>query len=172
MCRASAFTKRKRGVSRPQGPTDAKTRDPGPTDTFLWPQNSNRGHHDYRGSRGVFGSSRAHDHPTRFHRASALQELRGIASVSAGRPLFIPFLRIVLDTPETARSGIHRGFRAMARPGLEPGTPRFSVVDRNRSNRVESPAVPGVHIVNERRDEVRNLHSFLVDSGTGTRLGA
>ena len=50
---------------------------------------------------------RAHDHPTRFHRASALQELRRITSVSAGRPLFIPFLRIALDTPETARFSIH-----------------------------------------------------------------
>ena len=33
---------------------------------------------------------RAHDHTTRVHRASALQELRGIAGVSASRPLFIP----------------------------------------------------------------------------------
>ena len=29
----------------------------------------------------------------------------------------------------------------MARPGFEPGTPRFSVVDRDRSNKVESPAI-------------------------------
>jgi hypothetical protein len=35
----------------------AKARDPGPTDTFLWAQHSNRGHHGYDGSRGVFGSS-------------------------------------------------------------------------------------------------------------------
>ena len=80
---------------------------------------------------------RAHDHPTRFHRASALQELRGIASVSAGRPLFIPFLRIAVETPETARSSFHRRFPTMARPGLEPGTPRFSVVTSRAHERAK-----------------------------------
>ncbi len=46
-----------------------------------------------------------------------------MTSVSVGRPLFIPFLRITRDTPETAGSSIHGALRAMARPGLEPGTP-------------------------------------------------
>ena len=41
----------------------------------------------------------------------------------------------------------------MARPGLEPGTPRFSVVDRNRSNKVESPAIQRVRVVSWRRRE-------------------
>jgi hypothetical protein len=34
------------------------------------------------------------------------------------------------------------------------------------------PQIPRVHIVNQRRDEVRNVHSFLADSGTETHFGA
>jgi hypothetical protein len=71
---------------------------------------------------------------TRFHRELTVQELLGITSVSAGRPLFIPFLRIALDTPETARFSVHGALQAMARPGLEPGTPRFSVLGPILSN--------------------------------------
>jgi hypothetical protein len=112
----------------------AHARDPGLTATFLWAQLAAATTRLRRKS-WCLRFERAHDHPTRFHRASAaLQGLRGIAGVSAGRPLFIPFLRIALGTPETARSCVHRVFRAMARPGLEPGTPRFSVVHPRRSS--------------------------------------
>jgi hypothetical protein len=99
---------------------------------------SQRGHHDRGRKSWCLRFERAHDHPTRFDRASALQELRGIASVSASRPLFIPFLRIARDTLETARSSVQGGFRAMARPGLEPGTPRFSVVTSHRPSGAKS----------------------------------
>jgi hypothetical protein len=64
------------------------------------------------------------------------------------------------------------GFLNIGAPGLEPGTPRFSVVDRDPSNYVESPAFSEVCVVGVRRGEVRNLLSFLADSGTETRLGA
>jgi hypothetical protein len=39
-----------------------------------------------------------------------------------------PRSRIASSTPESPKSSSHRALRAMARPGLEPGTPRFSVV--------------------------------------------
>jgi hypothetical protein len=41
----------------------------------------------------------------------------------------------------------------MARPGLEPGTPRFSVVDRDPSNYAESPAFSGVYVGCERLEK-------------------
>src|SRR5215207_506928 len=64
------------------------------------------------GSHGVFGSSGTRVHDALLTAASAVQELRGITSVSAGRPRFIPFLRIRCDTPERTRS---RSYRACGR---------------------------------------------------------
>jgi hypothetical protein len=39
-------------------------------------------------------------------------------------------------------------------------------------NKVESPAILPVRAASWRPEEVRNFHSFLADSGTGTHLGA
>ena len=44
-------------------------------------------------------------------------------------------------TPEPTRSCVHQALRDMARPGLEPGTPRFSVLRPNVSNWARSPAI-------------------------------
>ena len=62
----------------------------------------------------------------------------GMSSDYRGLPLFQPARpksgdprprpRIASSTPESSKSSSHRALRAMARPGLEPGTPRFSVV--------------------------------------------
>jgi hypothetical protein len=60
----------------------------------------------------------------------------------------------------------------MARPGLEPGTPRFSVVGRNLSNSVVIPANMRLLAVERHGLDVRKLHSFLLDLGTETRFGA
>ena len=97
----------------------------GLTDTFLWAQTRTRV--ASTAAAVVVSSVRAGTRPP-----DALSPRVGTPGVtrhcqrSAGRPLFIPFLRIAVDIPETARSSVHRGFRLMARPGLEPGTPRFS----------------------------------------------
>ena len=73
---------------------------------------------------------------SRAHRRSApvVQQSCWIAGSSAGHPLFIPFLRVPSDTPERPRSSSHGALRGMARPGLEPGTPRFSVVSASGAN--------------------------------------
>ena len=59
----------------------------------------------------------------------------------------------------------------MARPGLEPGTPRSSVVGWNLSN---PGVIPAVQRSCQRLfpSSSRNLLSFRVDLGTGTRFGA
>ncbi len=57
-----------------------------------------------------------------------LQELPGIIVVSARRPLFIPVFEDAARHAGSTRSSSCRALRVMARPGLEPGTPRFSVV--------------------------------------------
>jgi hypothetical protein len=54
----------------------------------------------------------------------------------------------------------------MARPGLEPGTPRFSVVGRNPSNCRESPAMRRLHIIDGCPSDVRKLRSFAASLGT------
>jgi hypothetical protein len=62
----------------------------------------------------------------------------GMSSDYQGLPLFQPARprsgdprprsRVAYSTPENTKSSSHRALRAMGRPGLEPGTPRFSVV--------------------------------------------
>jgi hypothetical protein len=138
----------------------AKGGNPDPTEAFLRARHSMWAHHHYCGSRGVFGSSEHATAMTRFHRGLPVQELRGITSVSAGRPLFIPFLSIALDTPETARSSIHRALRAMARPGLEPGTPRFSVVRPAHLNSLDLQAIPWLLAQSRGSGLSRTLRSF------------
>jgi hypothetical protein len=58
----------------------------------------------------------------------------------------------------------------MARPGLEPGTPRFSVVRANLSNEPESPGKQRVLTVGLAAAKARRFHSFPPDSGDGRRL--
>jgi hypothetical protein len=59
----------------------------------------------------------------------------------------------------------------MARPGLEPGTPRFSVVDWDLSNSRGIPAIHGVPDSSARRLDVRKLRSFVANLGTERRFG-
>jgi hypothetical protein len=72
--------------------------------------------------------------------------------------------------PETRRSSSRAALR-MARPGLEPGTPRFSDVDRNVSNSRVIPAIERVSVIESHWLDVRRLRSFLADSGTEMRIG-
>jgi len=60
----------------------------------------------------------------------------------------------------------------MARPGLEPGTPRFSVVDRNLSDKGGILAIQHLLAGHPRRLDVRKLRWFLADLGTERRFGA
>jgi hypothetical protein len=53
----------------------------------------------------------------------------------------------------------------MARPGLEPGTPRFSVVRVCLSNRAKTPAYKRDTTALRRVRETRKFHSFLGHSG-------
>ena len=56
-------------------------------------------------------------------------------------------------------------FPAMARPGLEPGTPRFSVVRVSLSNRAKTPANKRDARVLQRAGKNRKFRSVLGDSG-------
>ena len=60
----------------------------------------------------------------------------------------------------------------MARPGLEPGTPRFSVVDQDSSNTRGTPAFERVLASPSHRLNVRKLRSFRADLGTEMCFGA
>jgi hypothetical protein len=62
--------------------------------------------------------------------------------------------------------------REVARPGLEPGTPRFSVVEQNLSNNSVIPAIQRVLAPVRPRPDVRKLRSLCVDLGTRVRFGA
>jgi hypothetical protein len=64
------------------------------------------------------------------------------------------------------------GLPAMARPGLEPGTPRFSVVGRKRSNCHGMPGIPRFSECGGCGEDVRKLRSFAVDLGTEINLSA
>jgi hypothetical protein len=58
----------------------------------------------------------------------------------------------------------------MARPGLEPGTPRFSVV---RVGAARGPQIPGSYVVSagvRRSQDVRSLRTFIAVCGNGRRL--
>ena len=60
----------------------------------------------------------------------------------------------------------------MARPGLEPGTPRFSVVDQELPYTAEIPASQRVLASPWCKLDVRKFRSFLGDLGTERLLGA
>jgi hypothetical protein len=66
---------------------------------------------------------------------------------------------------------VYRDF-AMARGGLEPPTPRFSVVGLNLSNSGAIPAIPYVLAAECRGLDTRKLRSLLVDLGTEMSFGA
>jgi hypothetical protein len=60
----------------------------------------------------------------------------------------------------------------MARGGLEPPTPRFSVMDGNLSNSRGIPAFEWVLAIDPHQLDVRKLRSFRVDLDTESRFGA
>ena len=76
-----------------------------------------------------------------------------------------PNRRISSNTRETTRYSSHWVLRAMARPGLEPGTPRFSVVRSRSSNGAECPGEMRLLRWPRRCGGSRKFRSFLVGSG-------
>ena len=54
----------------------------------------------------------------------------------------------------------------MARPGLEPGTPRFSVLTPNLSNQGKSPAIKRLLVGSVKEAEVSYLRTFALQLGT------
>jgi hypothetical protein len=80
----------------------------------------------------------------RLHGVPASVERRPRAISGGPSPFRLPFESDSArrsQLPEKGKSRWNAGFR-MARPGLEPGTPRFSVVGENLSNRAESLQIP------------------------------
>jgi len=133
--------------------------------------------------RAIAGRARG----VRLSNVTAMQRphISGVQPVQVPRRSLVAAACMRAERPEKARGGVwaalaagdatretreSAGLPRMARPGLEPGTPRYSVVGRNRSNKVESPAIPRVLLRHGRREEVRNFHTFLADSGTETHL--
>ena len=62
------------------------------------------------------------------------------------------------------------GRSRMARPGLEPGTPRFSVVRSSLSNDAENAANSRLRRGQAHVCKLRKFHGFLADSGDEGRL--
>jgi hypothetical protein len=62
-----------------------------------------------------------------------------------------------------------QALREMARPGLEPGTPRFSGVRVSLSNRAKPPANKRDRAALQRAHNTRKFHSFFGDLGHGWR---
>ena len=59
----------------------------------------------------------------------------------------------------------------MARPGLEPGTPRFSVLGPNLSNWAKSVAIKRLLVGSVREAEVSYLRTFALRLGTKINFG-
>ena len=78
---------------------------------------------------------------------------------------------IASTAPESPKSSSHRALRAMARPGLEPGTPRFSVLRPNLSNRAKSPAIKRLLVGSPREAGVSYLRTFALQLGTQISFG-
>jgi hypothetical protein len=93
-----------------------------------------------------------------------VRRLPGITAASARQAQIGPS-QAQMDDPyqptETAKSISHRALRMMARPGLEPGTPRFSVLGRNLSNCPESPATSRVRTSRRSLVDLCKLRSLL-----------
>jgi hypothetical protein len=79
--------------------------------------------------------------------------------------------RFSVTGPKRRKSGWNAGLR-MARPGLEPGTPRFSVVGAEASNWPEAAANRWVPSRRQMRGDCRKKRSFAVDLGTQVGPGA
>ncbi len=112
------------GYSRPPGRGPPSR--PGGAVERLWRSAAPRRAWHWRGIRAV---RRRDPEPTaglgaNSHQGGTPEVMRDYQRFSRPSP-FHPRLTIALDTPEPARSSIHGALRAMARPGLEPGTPRF-----------------------------------------------
>jgi integrase len=75
-------------------------------------------------------------------------------------------------TKKRRRKRRFAGTSEVARPGLEPGTPRFSVVGQKSSNSAESPAFWRFLGRRNRGPDRRKLRSFVADLGTRMSLGA
>jgi hypothetical protein len=132
---------------------------------------SNREHHD---GEVVVASVRAGPENQVFVRVSRSPSGRPRAGC-AGRLLFVSHSRARFDdpqqVPEKRKSRCNAGLR-MARPGLEPGTPRFSVVDRHPSNSPETPAVSRLLACRAHARDRRKLRLFVADLGTRKHFGA
>ena len=74
-----------------------------------------------------------------------------------------------LDRGHDERRCFAGPFPTMARPGLEPGTPRFSGVRVSLSNRTKSPAYRRDRSTFLRARNGRKFHAFPGDSGDGRR---
>jgi hypothetical protein len=83
-----------------------------------------------------------------------------------------PQLELFASPSEAKKQPADAGLSQVARPGLEPGTPRFSVMDRNLSNSRGIPAFEWVLAIDPHQLDVRKLRSFRVDLGTESRFGA
>jgi hypothetical protein len=59
----------------------------------------------------------------------------------------------------------------MARPGLEPGTPRFSVLRPNLSNWAKNPALKGLLVGGLKQAEVSYLRTLALRLGTEIGFG-
>jgi hypothetical protein len=124
-----------------------------------------------RGSRGRVRSSRPEIQVlVRVPRRAADGRARGPPAVSLSSP--------IRDRDSTRGGGYRKrellqyAEREVARPGLEPGTPRFSAVEQNLSNSGGIPANTPFSVGLSRGADHRKLRSFLADLGTETRFGA
>jgi len=73
---------------------------------------------------------------------------------------------------EAKKKPANAGLSEVARPGLEPGTPRFSVVGRDVSRARLMPAIARVFTTESYEINVRTLHSFRAGLGTEMRVSA
>jgi hypothetical protein len=110
----------------------------------------------------------------RLHGVPASVERRPGAISGGPSPFRLPFESDSArrsQLPEKGKSRWNAGFR-MARPGLEPGTPRFSVVAQTVSNTGERPGIQRFPVVASRRARSAQIAFFLADLGTRLQLGA
>jgi hypothetical protein len=78
----------------------------------------------------------------------------------------------IATSASTTKNRLLAGGLLMARPGLEPGTPRFSVVGQNLSNSGGTLQIRQSCGTMAEEADRRKLRSFLADLGNETRFGA
>jgi hypothetical protein len=131
---------------------------------------SNSGHND--GNRGRLGLSRRESLVSMRAPARPLGTRRRFSGgLGPHQAHFDRRFQARVQAPENKNSAIMRDC-AMARPGLEPGTPRFSVVRSESSNQPKSPANNGLRGLSPRCRHARKFPSFRPDSGDGWRLAS